>query len=373
MNPTNIVKSILKKPNAKDIDPFAFSNKSEHSIALETFISHLRARFIFREVEEVTITAPEECDTLFHTSPFHSSVTHPNDVFNDADLTHRVTIHTNQYSVLTGRSSREKDTLEGAMFVLSPETRCELDPITMEYTNPNHYRDVCPPLPQCGDMIALCPEDDELLLHGMLTYGIDVEDTIAHPFKVKAWFVCSYQFYRFVTLFTHGPHHTYHKAFQSGKLRERLMSGSQLSTNSYLKTYRSHVDNNIPFDFDAEENIDSYIAMRSEGCSIDHVHIYPAIVTMMYFGFLPTIYNMPINRDQDGKRVLLNMHDWHLPYSFVQLFLQRWRPFIVEKTFITKSKRSPKKTFPQKKVFAPQPQRKLINITSTKAFPPLRK
>ncbi len=405
---TKLIKSMLNKARVpeKEKNPFVFGSKDAYHAAKDNFSKHLGRRFIFRIVQGVHIPEnvlndPRESCIKISKSPFDVRDIEEVDIDAEDELDERQqTIHTTQYEVVTSKSSRENDDFEGYRFILTHATRHELDPTNMEYVNTSKIFDGCPAVPVEGDIIALCPDDDPDMVWGMKGYAdrngervsIDVQDD-ARPLQVKAWFPCSYQFYRMVTLFTCGPYHSFRKCIkgsqdeQRKRLKEKMMSGSQLATNAYNRRRLACLDHAIDFDPRSPENMKAYIPLKTEMCSYDFSHFYNAIVIVMYFGIVPTDHNVPYSMENDMSKSSFNMKHWHIPTDFILRFRAKWIPVLQapQKTPRLKPTKSSlkvvkpvplrptiQKPSPFRAASSAASSRVAVDISSTSAFPSLK-
>ena len=113
------------------------------------------------------------------------------------------------------------------------------------------------------------------------------------PFAAK-WFICSEQFMRAWTAL----HYDYHESFEANgkepRMRERLMSGNRLTTNSYLKYVLSCQQSMIPIKKDELEK--RYFRLRCESWAREYCHNYALLVLIGRYGELPCAANVPNNR-----------------------------------------------------------------------------
>nr|QBK86268.1 MAG: uncharacterized protein LCMAC102_00630 [Marseillevirus LCMAC102] len=195
-----------------------------------------------------------------------------------------------RFSVGTSLCSLRNNSFNGIKFMCLSEHYAEIDSMTFQFIKKS-----CTVLPQVGDLVCM---------------SINPSSGV-----VESWFTCSEQFMRMWTVLMFQNHPSFEARGREPRMRERLMSGNRLNTNSFLKWNLAHEQSGVQID--QEQSSDRYVRMRTEEVSRKWIHIYPAFVLMMRYGELPTNQNIPNNRD--GGPVLT---EWNLPFDFVEKFIQ---------------------------------------------------
>ena len=160
---------------------------------------------------------------------------------------------------------------------------------------------------------------------GDLICGIVEKDPKRKLPEYKKWFVASEQFLRMWTAIMYERHDALEKMVgdlseeeMEKRIRDKLMSGNRLCTNSYRKKILSGIDV-------TEED---YWCYRNEPDFVKYTHIYACIVLMCRYGELPNSNNIPQNKDDKNK-----MEFWDLPEEFAENLLERFelvKKFVLE-------------------------------------------
>jgi hypothetical protein len=127
------------------------------------------------------------------------------------------------------------------------------------------------------------------------------------------WFNCSEQFLRAWTLIMYDTHDSFNGK-TGNKLKQFMLSGNRLNSNSFLKWIMAHHDNNIELPLD--ETKKRFYHQRTEFVSWKWVHVYAALFSMVCHGELPCEFNVPNNNNDDPK-----MTHWNLPGKFITTLL----------------------------------------------------
>lgn len=306
----------------KDDSPFVVSSQHHLYTNRNVLKKHLESTLFFRMVEDVYpeyITEDPIVVYKEHELALPLVLEDPEDFegINETDFERRGRVYPHSFTLVTSRKSlRDNDPYDGRQVILSSENYCCFDPINMEYV-PYYYTNGVVPAPQYGDMVVFLPDQGSV---------IDSLSTPTKPIMGSSWFVCSYQLLKMFTMVCYGPSHASFSKFKGDKyrLRDWLMQGSRLTTNSYLKKVLAAHDSGIQFDHLSSESKSAYIYSRMENSYVDYIHIYAAIVTIVCYGKLPTSLNVPKDKDMNGNILDVNVKSWHLPPDFVNNFILRW-------------------------------------------------
>lgn len=142
------------------------------------------------------------------------------------------------------------------------------------------------------------------LICGLVEYSVD-----GTPYYTN-WFICSEQFFRLWTLIMYNNHDSF-KIYGKDKMRERILSGNKLNTNSYLKWVLGCTQNSV--NVTEKELEDKFYVQRTEYISKSYVHIYTSLALLIRFQEYPTSNNVPNNMDNSPK-----LQVWSLPPNFLQ-------------------------------------------------------
>ena len=195
-----------------------------------------------------------------------------------------------KFTVGTSLCSLRNDSYNGIQIFCLSEDYAEIDLENLQFVKKS-----CTILPRTGDLVCILmnPSSD----------------------SVASWFTCSEQFMRMWTVLMFAKHPSFEARGREPRMRERLMSGNRLNTNSFLKWKLAHEQSDIQIDQTAS---DRFVCMRTEKTSKKWIHVYSALVLMIRYGELPTTENIPNNRD-GGPHLKM----WHLPSDFATKFIQK--------------------------------------------------
>lgn len=144
------------------------------------------------------------------------------------------------------------------------------------------------------------------------------------------WFICSEQFYRMWTIIMCGT--VDFKVNDKEDLKRKLMTGNRLCGASYKKfLLRCKTSGITPTEEDLSKR---FQVLRTERISIEWIHVYAAVVLMVYYQELPNVNNIPKNLDRYPPK---NVESWDLPGNWLMSTFYFVR--IGKKTTVTKLER----------------------------------
>lgn len=204
------------------------------------------------------------------------------------------------------------DPYSGIQIMCHSNSYAEIDMIDFEYRSKKR---TVPP--RKDDLLCILPVEDN-----------------KKRLTAKAWFVCSGQFYHMVNAIMFDDHPSF-KGKEELRLKNFLMSGNRLMSNTYMKWVFCHIDNDL---YLGEKEMDKlYRRMRTETYSIKWVHVYAALVLMARYEELPCWDNIPNNsssgplmkywKEIHGQEEWPPMKYWSLPPKYIKDILEKWTSF----------------------------------------------
>lgn len=222
------------------------------------------------------------------------------------------------YGFTSNNGLRKNDPYHGHQIYFNSEKYCQLDMETFKFSeNENFQRNDLLPQPFRNKHMP-----GDLLCMEVIPSNIKGRGPIANR-----WFICSEQFFRAWTYIMYDKHSSFIYNGKEPRMREKIMAGNTLNTNSYLKWVLAHKQNNMTVD--EEEKIKRYTRMRTEQVSRRYIHVYSLLVLMTRYGELPTSENVPVNRFQFhyATKHLPTMRRWDLPSKYIQRILRTFTSF----------------------------------------------
>lgn len=219
-----------------------------------------------------------------------------------AQIEHNLEFVHEEFEALTEtRSLRGNDPYNGRVITCKSADRAEMNPRSFELKkNSNMCGTVAP---RVGDLVCMFVDQPTNSRGGLCA---------------SKWFICSEQFLRAWTLVTYPTHPSY-KGKTEERLREWVLSGNRLATNSARKNALAYSQNGeFP---DREEAEKRFFRLRVETCAKGWTHVYCAMVLMARYGEIPSGGNIPTNLGAGPS-----MHWWDLPEGWVESFLATWAP-----------------------------------------------
>jgi hypothetical protein len=270
---------------------------------------------IFRRVSYVSLRPEDKLQTVNFEDDQHYSIyssgTEP--VFNECEMLHNVEEKYSKFHFNTSSLKMRDNDIYNGISIFGHSSKYSVLDITdtcsfrFSYDRTDRTNHVPP---RKGDLIC-----------GLVLFNEKLQSA-----SFRFWFVCSEQFLRAWTAIMYEKHEALSKKGDSEeRIRQVLMSGNRLATNSFRKwikaleqTPKTPENNHFWDNYEAEKK-EKYYRLRTETISRDYVHIYACLVLIIRYGELPCKYNIPVNYGNNP-----NMTEWDLPQGWLDKIMKRY-------------------------------------------------
>jgi len=247
--------------------------------------------FIFRRVSKVNLRREDLERVCFHEDPV---TTHDMDIktykrsdFSDKEFEKNISLHYRKFSFVTSSASiRDNDYFQHQEIYVTADSFADLDITTLDFEEKTRVSKIPP---RVGDLVCML---------------VRKPSNPRYNPRATKYFNCSEQFMRAWTAVMYDKHPALEKKGKEPQMRDYLMSGNRLNTNSSQKYYYAHKDHGKQVDPIEMKN--RFYYLRTEGPSKKFIHAYSDLVLMVRYGVLPCYLNVPANR---GEGVYMLHHD----------------------------------------------------------------